>query len=91
MGPACLSVAGEKDTAAEESGAPPPEPPPPEPPEPAEPTEGEWGDKHPKTKGRVPVSSRTGGDKGGCGQTALRQLAVTSCVPAPAGPSTDGD
>ncbi|NXO09576.1 ADDB protein, partial [Oriolus oriolus] len=40
-GPACLSVAGEKDTAAEETGAPPPEPPPPEPPAPAEPTEGD--------------------------------------------------
>ncbi|KAM4883421.1 beta-adducin isoform 2-T2 [Sylvia borin] len=35
----CLQ--GEKDAAAEESGAPPPEPPPPEPPEPAEPTEGD--------------------------------------------------
>ncbi|RMB91496.1 hypothetical protein DUI87_32075 [Hirundo rustica rustica] len=35
----CLQ--GEKDTAAEESGAPPPEPPPPEPPEPVEPTEGD--------------------------------------------------
>ncbi|NXB37060.1 ADDB protein, partial [Eulacestoma nigropectus] len=40
-GPACLSVAGEKDAAAEESGAPPPEPPPPEPLAPVEPTEGD--------------------------------------------------
>ncbi|XP_030820001.1 beta-adducin [Camarhynchus parvulus] len=32
---------GEKDAAAEESGAPPPEPPPPEPPAPTEPTEGD--------------------------------------------------
>lgn len=59
----CLSVAGEKDAAAEESGAPPPEPPPPEPPEPAEPTEGEWGDKHPKTRGGVSVSRRSRGTR----------------------------
>ncbi|NXA90499.1 ADDB protein, partial [Melanocharis versteri] len=55
---------GEKDAAAEESGAPPPEPPPPEPPAPAEPTE---GDKSPNNTGAaapIPCSlSPSQGDK----------------------------
>ncbi|NWV81615.1 ADDB protein, partial [Dasyornis broadbenti] len=59
-GPQSQLLASEKDAAAEERGAPPPEPPPPEPPAPAEPTEGEWGDEHPKTRGGVPKSSGRG-------------------------------
>ncbi|NWH90173.1 ADDB protein, partial [Aegithalos caudatus] len=77
-GPQSQLLASEKDAAAEESGAPPPEPPPPEPPEPAEPTEGEWGDKHPKTRGGVPVSSRSGGQGRLWPNHAETQLAVTS-------------
>lgn len=67
--PARVSVTGEKDAAAEESGAPPPEPPPPEPPAPTEPTEGEWGDEHPKMRRmRAGVPAAAGvGARGGCG------------------------
>ncbi|NXS80559.1 ADDB protein, partial [Erpornis zantholeuca] len=62
-GPQSQLLASEKDAAAEESGAPPPEPPPPEPPAPAEPAEGEWGDEHSEIRAGVPASSGSGGTR----------------------------
>ncbi|NWZ87156.1 ADDB protein, partial [Poecile atricapillus] len=62
---------------AKESEAPPTEALPPEPPAPAEPIEGEWGDEHPKMRGGVPESSRSGGTKGCCGQTVLRHSSLS--------------
>ncbi|NWU87515.1 ADDB protein, partial [Onychorhynchus coronatus] len=75
---------GEKDTAAEESGAPPPKPPPgsaPEPLAPAEPTEGEWGDEHPKTRSGVPLSRWSGGMRGQWPNHAETQLHVPLWTP----------
>ncbi|NXF13490.1 ADDB protein, partial [Smithornis capensis] len=79
---------GEKDTAAEDSGAPPPKPPPsspPEPPAPAEPVEGEWGDERPKTRSGVPVSSCSGGTRGLWPNHIETHLDVTLLAGGPVG------
>ncbi|NXG03350.1 ADDB protein, partial [Sakesphorus luctuosus] len=92
-GPQSQLLASEKDVAAEDSGAPPPEPPPnsaPEPSVPAEPTEGEWGDRNPQTRNGGPVSSCRWGMRGlwpNCSWMSPRvPLPVPRGVPAPEGP-----